>query len=112
MEKFIVLHKGRIPGAIVGTETGKLLPISKDQINDENWMKANTSTELLVYKFDETIKGSIIELPSEVMGKIKEKLSLSFSTVHVGRFEVILSVAFSPSAKIWIVTDNPLIQLI
>lgn len=115
MDKFIILYDKGLYGAIIGTETGTVFSISKEQLQNEAWLNEHTSNVLSVYKLTDQKKASVSNnefhfLPHDLMGGLEEEIKMKRIIINTDHFQVMFEGFFSNNKMIWIIDDRPFIQ--
>jgi len=114
MDKFIILYTKGLCGAIVGTESGEVLSISKEQLQNHEWLENHTSKKLKVYKtsnLDEVSNsnGTFQFIPKVVLDTSRLFVSETYK-VNSDRFTVMFQGYFSSGTNYWVVEEKPFIQ--
>ncbi len=114
MQKFIILYQKGLYGAIVGTESGEIFSITRDQLQNEEWMRINTSGKLKVFKIpssDEVSNsfGTMQFIPEGILDA-SQPIKPEIYTVRSDRFIVVFNAYFSKGTDAWVIQEKPFIQ--
>jgi hypothetical protein len=111
VDKFIILYRKNLHGAVVGTEAGEVKTITKQQRHNRQWLDQHTSDRLKVFKLSDSDlitndSGSyqFIEAEAVQNESLIRPQNYIVSTDH---FDIVFNGYFSAKNNTWIIEENP-----